>query len=124
MEYTEWFRTAETDRLAVATLLTAPDQLWSIITFHAQLAAEKYLKGYLAFRRQEPEKIHNLVALLEKAMKFDMSLNRLINDCEHLSYFSVEARYPENEESYTEAVALDAIAASDRICTAIQERIK
>ncbi|MFI5201806.1 MAG: HEPN domain-containing protein [Candidatus Kapaibacterium sp.] len=124
MDYAEWIRMAETDRRAVANLLAASDKLWSVITFHAQLAAEKYLKGYLAFRGQELEKIHNMVALLEKAMKFDETLELLDRDCEHLSYFSVEARYPEYEESYTESVAMDAIAASDRICTALRERMQ
>ena len=123
MDYTGWFRMAEIDRRAVATLFASPDKLWSVITFHAQLAAEKSLKGYLAFRGKEPEKIHNMIALIEDAMNFDPTLSILERDCNNLSYFSVEARYPEFEENYTEDVARDAIAASDRICNAIRERI-
>jgi len=123
MDYHDWFRMAEIDRRCIASELAAQDKLWSVITFHAQLAAEKSLKGYIAFCSEEPKKIHNMVALLEEAMKFDSTLAMLEADCDHLGYFSVEARYPEFEGDYIEDVARDAVAASDRICNAIRERI-
>jgi HEPN domain-containing protein len=123
MDYRDWFRMAEIDRRCVANLLAVSDKLWSVIAFHAQLAAEKYLKGYLAFRGQEPKKIHNLVDLLEEAMHFDPTLALLERDCDHLAYFAVEARYPEFEDDYTEEIAQDAIAASDRIRDAVLSRV-
>ncbi len=123
MDYTNWVRMAETDRRCVTNELAATDKLWSVICFHAQLAAEKYLKAFLSFRGFEPKKIHNMVDLLNEAMKFDSSLAMLERDCDNLTYFSVEARYPEFEEDYNEDIARDAIAASDRICNAIRDRI-
>jgi HEPN domain-containing protein len=123
MDYHEWFRMTEIDRRCIVNELAASDKLWSVIAFHAQLAAEKCLKGYLAFQNQEPKKIHNMVDLLNEAMKFDSTLDVLERDCDHLAYFAVEARYPEFEEDYTEDVAKDAIAASDRIYHAILSRL-
>ena len=123
MDYTDWIRMAEIDLRCIGNELAVSDKLWSVIAFHAQLASEKYLKAFLAFSGQEPRKIHNMVDLLEETMKYDASLNVFQQDCENLSYFSVEARYPEFEEDYTEEIARDAVAAAERICNAIRSRL-
>jgi hypothetical protein len=44
-------------------------------------------------------------------------------DCDALTEFAVDARYEDFIEYNSEPVALRAVAASDRICAAIRERI-
>ena len=61
--------------------------------------------------------------LLVECQMFDPSLNEFVNDCGHLSLFSVDSRYPVYEGDYDEQSALLAVAASDRICKAIRERL-
>ena len=61
--------------------------------------------------------------LLNRCCKFDSSLKILMNDCDHLSFFSVDSRYPQFEGTYDEKAADLAVAASDRICNAIRERL-
>ena len=58
MDHTYWIRLAEIDWRCIANEMASTDKLWSIISFHAQLAAEKYLKAFLAFKGHEPQKIH------------------------------------------------------------------
>lgn len=118
-----WIRIAEEDRTAIQTLRTGNGP-WRIVVFLAQSAAEKYLKGFLQYHDLDPERTHDMEELLEECEKFDSSLSVLAVDCGNLSFFSVDARYPDFEGTYDEDSARRAIAASDRICNAIRERMK
>lgn len=122
-DYRYWLRIAEDDLTCVRNELAAVDKPWAVIAFHSDLAAEKYLKAYLAFHRKQPERTHDLSALLDEAMKFDPSLEMLLQDCSDLGYFSIDARYPGIPADYSERLGLGAVAASERICKAILERL-
>ena len=117
-----WIRIAEEDKTAIEHL-RASNGPWRIVVFLASSAAEKYLKGYLAFQDCDPERTHDMNKLLVEARTFDPSLSEFVADCGHLSLFSVDSRYPEYEADYDENSALLAIAASERICNAMRDRI-
>jgi HEPN domain-containing protein len=118
-----WIRIAEEDRTGIRNELAASEKVWRLIVFLAQSAAEKYLKGYLAYQGRSPERTHDMGDLLTECRGIDPSLEVLIEDCDHLSFFSVDARYPEFEGVYDEEAARRAVAASERICNAIQDRL-
>jgi len=117
-----WLRIAEEDRMAIRSL-SADAGPWRIVVFLASSAAEKYLKAFLAFHDRDPERTHDMNKLLIEGRTFDASLDELVSDCGHLSLFSVDSRYPEYEGDYDEVSARRAVAASDRVCMAIRERI-
>lgn len=63
-----WFRKAEKDISAVNALIGSAE-LYDAATFHAQQAAEKYLKGYLAFCGvTNIPNTHNLLSLYSCAV--------------------------------------------------------
>jgi HEPN domain-containing protein len=122
-DYNYWVRIAEEDRTVIRNEFAAVEKVWRIIVFLAQSAAEKYLKAFIAFQETEPKWTHDMGELLKVCMSFDPALSVLNADCDHLTLFSVDARYPEFEGDYDENAARLAVAASDRICDAIRERI-
>ena len=61
-----WFQKAENDLLNVRNNLQAEQYASDTVCFHCQQAAEKYLKGFLAWRRVPFTKIHDLLELLKQ----------------------------------------------------------
>jgi HEPN domain-containing protein len=64
------------------------------ICFHFQQAAEKYLKCYVIAHELEFLKIHDLPLLLKICESKDASFEQLRVDCEYLTTFYVDTRYP------------------------------
>jgi HEPN domain-containing protein len=64
------------------------------ISFHFQQAAEKYLKSYIIAHELEFLKIHDLPLLLKICTSKDLSFGHLRDDCEFLTTFYVDTRYP------------------------------
>ncbi len=62
--------------------------------FHLQQAAEKYLKGFLLFKGWELQRIHNLEALLNEAIRFEPRLERFREFCEEATDLYTLERYP------------------------------
>jgi HEPN domain-containing protein len=90
----EWLGKANEDfEFALANL--KEDKPFSAqICFHFQQAAEKYLKTYIVAKELEFRKIHDLPLLLKICISNDPSLEELQGDCEYLTAFYVETRYP------------------------------
>jgi len=64
------------------------------ICFHFQQAAEKYFKSYVIAHELEFLKIHDLPLLLKICASEDASFEQLRDDCEYLTTFYIETRYP------------------------------
>lgn len=62
--------------------------------FHAQQAGEKVLKAFLVYHGAKPQKTHDLVVLLTACTDIEPGLSDLEEDCEQLSLYAVESRYP------------------------------
>ena len=110
----------ENDFKNIRASLASADPAWDTVCFHAQQAAEKYLKAYLVFQGDIPPRTHDLGVLLRLARDFDDALDSLRADCEFLTDYAVEARYPDIVEP-DEAAARGSLAASGRIKSAINE---
>ena len=67
------------------------------ICFHAQQAAEKNLKAYLAARGQSVQKTHDLSSLLRTAASHDPSFTSLQVHAGVLAPFAVDIRYSESK---------------------------
>lgn len=90
----EWVRKAESDLLAAEYLLTLGQEDYFTAAFHAQQAAEKFLKAFLV-RHQIPfGKTHDIEELLELAAKPAAPLRRQLASAGMLTPFGVEFRYP------------------------------
>src|SRR3989442_1374276 len=109
-----WVRKAENDFKNIHASLTSADPAWDTVCFHAQQAAEKYLKAYLVLRGDIPPRTHDLGLLLRLAKDFDPTLDSLKTECDFLTDYAVEARYPDVVEP-DETAARGAVAAAERI---------
>lgn len=66
----------------------------AIFGFHAQQAAEKYLKAVLAIDQERPERTHDLRALAYQCGQSGHPLPDDLQDVLELSPFAVQERYP------------------------------
>lgn len=122
-DYRNWISKAEEDWLAIRNNITAAETPWAVVCFHAQQAAEKYLKAFLVHRGYQPEKIHALDRLLVECLAFDQNLNGLKEDCMQLTDHAVDSRYPDTLVKDEERIAREAVAMAERICDAIRQRL-
>jgi HEPN domain-containing protein len=89
----EWIKKADLD-LKAAVRLSAEGEFRDVVGFHAQQAAEKYLKALLTRHQIEFPKTHvirRLLILLERA---DPLMAAALDDANWLSPFGAEIRYP------------------------------
>ena len=113
--YTTWLVKAENDLLNIENNLKASNVPWDTVCFHAQQAAEKFLKAFLVFNAQPLIRTHDLVALLATCAQVNVSLATLQSDCQKLSYYAVGVRYPSDLYEPTESDAREMVEAARRI---------
>ena len=120
---TAWIRKAEQNLAAVALLIPSDDAPWDIVVFHAQQAAEKFLKAFLVSREQQPPKVHDLPRLLKLCVAFAPDLARFADECAFLSPLAVLSRYPGDEAESAREDAEKGIDIARRIREAILEHL-
>jgi len=118
-----WLDIARDDLRAGEKALSGDDPLPRDACFHAQQAAEKYLKAYLVFRGFHPRRTHDLELLLEECADFDPRFRGLAAACEFLNPFAIEARYPSRIAEYTVEQAGRGLDLAERIAEFVGSRI-
>jgi len=89
----EWFSKGQKD-IEDAEFLLNNNRAKETVSFHIQQAAEKYLKGFLIYSGWKLEKVHDLVKLLEEAIKFNKSFSKFVKPMRKITNFYFESRYP------------------------------
>jgi HEPN domain-containing protein len=109
-----WFQKAENDLLSVQNNLKAEQYASDTVCFHCQQAAEKYLKGFLAWHQMPFAKTHDLLDLLRRLMQIsNMDAQMLSDNLLLLDRYSVSIRYPqEYEEEPDEEEVREAVEAA------------
>jgi HEPN domain-containing protein len=100
-EFEKWFKKAENDLIAVKNLISLSDAPFDICCFHAQQAAEKYLKAYLVARNIDFPKTHDLVKLLIICKQKDANFSALEIQCDNLTDYGITHRYPDDMDELT-----------------------
>lgn len=91
----EWIAKAEEDYWAAKYLSEkSKEKLSTVICFHAQQCAEKYLKALCTKHDIEPPKIHSLETLLDILVLEIPELEEYRESLTNLTPYSVEYRYP------------------------------
>jgi HEPN domain-containing protein len=116
-----WWRKGESD-LTNARMCLAANQVLDTACFHAQQAAEKYLKVYMSFNKIEFPFIHNLEKLVEICAARDPEFSIIKERAQSLTPFAVEARYDENFWPDTDT-AREAICGAEYIRQFIADRL-
>jgi len=93
-----WLEKARRDLIIAKKELDSEELFTDIVCFHAQQAAEKYLKAYLLWEEVEFPRTHVLEDLVLLAGQRDTTFLTLKDVVVLLTPYAVEARYPEFEE--------------------------
>lgn len=110
-----WLAKAQEDLLAAEWLLMRPDSLPASVSFHAQQAAEKSLKAYLAWHEQPFGKTHSLVALVARCLALDPDFEMLRRSATILTPYAVDSRYPGDLPELSVAEAQEALALAEDV---------
>jgi HEPN domain-containing protein len=111
----QWLDKAEEDFAAAEFLVSRDAPYPHVVAFHAQQAAEKYLKAYLTWRQVEFPKTHDLNELLDLVGSVDAALARALQEADELTPFGVDVRYPGVFPKVTAEVARRALQVAGEI---------
>jgi HEPN domain-containing protein len=103
-EVRAWVEKAESDLKAVDLLIPAGDAPFDVICFHAQQAAEKYLKATLTCLGVPFPKTHDL-AVLVGLFPRESALPGELADLSELTDAAISVRYPGFFEEYDRETA-------------------
>lgn len=92
-EFEKWFKKAEGVLMIIQNIIQLKDALYDLCCFHAQQAAEKYLKAYLVIRNTAFPKTHDLVQLIQICLTFNNSFNDILKISYRLSEYGTTPRY-------------------------------
>ena len=109
-----WLKKARRDLIVALNELSRSEPLTDIICFHAQQAAEKYLKAYLVWAEIDFPKTHVLEQLVLLAGQKDPGFLTLKDEVPLLTPYAVETRYPEFEEPLLED-AQEAVQVAEKV---------
>jgi HEPN domain-containing protein len=113
----EWLNLAQED-LATATDMV-PRHRWRHVCFHAQQAAEKFIKALLMSRQIEIPRTHDFEKLMQR-LADAKSLGLLDPDILDLSEYAVDTRYPKDS---VEALAADDAERALVAAKKVEERV-
>jgi HEPN domain-containing protein len=119
-----WLRKARLDLRAAAFEMAAPEEgLWGDVLFHAQQAAEKALKAFLAWHDVPFRKTHNLEAIGEQCVALDATLVAAVDLAAPLTEYAWRFRYPGELREPQRDEAADALAAARHVFEEIETRL-
>lgn len=119
-----WLGKAQLDLRAAAHELAAPDAgLLGDVMFHAQQAAEKAMKAFLAWHDVPFRKTHNLEELGRQCAALDATLGPLADQAAPLTECAWKFRYPGELEEPTREEAEWALATAQKVYEAVIGRL-
>ena len=113
---------AELDLKAAAHEMTA-EGLWADVMFHAQQAAEKSMKAFLAWHDVPFRKTHNLEELGQQCVSVDAMLAPAADQATPLTEYAWKFRYPGETDEPDHERAEEALAAARSVYQGILARI-
>jgi HEPN domain-containing protein len=90
----QWLRKSYTDLRSAERLAGPPDAILATAFYHCQQAAEKAVKGYLAFCDHPLEKTHNVKALVRLATRYEPRFSAWEEAAQRLTPYAVAFRHP------------------------------
>jgi HEPN domain-containing protein len=110
------------DLRAAAHEISGPG-LWADIVFHAQQAAEKAFKAFLAWHDLPFGKTHSLQALGRECAVLDAKLSTAARQAAPLTEYAWKFRYPGEREEPTREEAEKALATARQVYEAVLSRL-
>lgn len=121
----EWLIKADEDFEFAQINLEEQRSFYAQICFHFQQSAEKYLKAYIVAYELAFRKVHELPMLLKTCLLKDSSFEELNDDCEFLTTFYIETRYPVHwPTQFSQTEAEKCLEAARKIRDFVRERLR
>jgi len=121
----DWLERIDQDLRALEAILNADESAaWGAAGFHAQQAAEKYLKILLVQAGIHPPKIHKMEELIGLVRSEGYDFPPFTNECQLLNPYAVSIRYPEQAPLPNEPAGRETVAAAKRIVDAAKALIR
>ncbi len=120
----QWLAKAEQDMGAIKALLDSAPPFLHPACFHAQQAAEKYLKAFLTWHQVEFPKTHVFGKLLDLMSQVDEALAASISGVTALTPSGVEVRYPGDIPEPTRAEAEAALELARTVRDAVRRALE
>jgi len=120
----QWLAKAEQDMRASEALLVAEPPLLYPACFHAQQAAEKYLKAFLTWHQIEFPKTHAIEQLLDLVKDAEPETASSLRDAVALTPYGVDIRYPGDQPEPNQEEAREAVELARKVRDAVMDRLK
>jgi HEPN domain-containing protein len=121
-DYNTWMDRAKSS-LVISKTRYDENVFYEDLCFQAQQAVEKALKALLIFYKVDPEKTHNLVALIKELSKY-ITIPEEINETAILNDYAVQTRYPGGYTPIEEEEYNNAIIIAEKCIKWIEKKIK
>jgi HEPN domain-containing protein len=119
-----WLSKAELDLRAAAHEISAPEEgLWGDVMFHAQQAAEKAMRAFLAWHDVPVRKTHNLEELGRQCVELDANPGTLADQAAPLTEYAWRFRYPGESDEPVREEAEHALVVARIVYSAILTRM-
>ncbi len=115
----QWLSKGLADLAAARHLLGGGPELSYGAAFHAQQAAEKFLKAVLVWHQVEFPKTHDIGRLVDLVHTTDPALADLTREATALTLYAVETRYPGDLAAPDPGEARQALALAERVREAV-----
>jgi HEPN domain-containing protein len=116
-----WLARAELDLRAADLELGTPDAgLWGDVAFHAQQAAEKALKAFLALHDEPFRKTHSIEEIGRACTAIAPGLGEFVDAAAPLTEFAWKFRYPGDVSDPTREEAGRAVAVARKLVLAVK----
>jgi len=122
----EWLKRADSDLKFAQVSLAEFDDFYSQMCILCHDGVEKYLKAYIASCGIKPERIHDLVTLLNDCMqlsKYPVSLEACEEGCRILNRYYTPLKYPSHYPIATKEQAREAVEKAIEISRVIKKEI-
>jgi len=120
----EWLAKTDEDFEFARVNFQESKPFFAQICFHFQQAAEKYLKSFIIAHELEFLKIHDLPLLLKICLSKDPFFEQLREDCEYLTTFYVDTRYPVHwPTKFSHHEAQKVFEAAERIRSVVKDKL-
>jgi HEPN domain-containing protein len=100
-DHEKWFKKTEGDLLDIKNNFSAKEIAIDAACFHAQQAAEKYMKEYLVSKGTNFPKTHDLEMLLDLCAGKNLQFSELLPQIKSLNDYAILPRYPDEMDDLT-----------------------
>lgn len=120
----QWLGKAHRDLLAASVLLEADLEDYENAGFHAQQAAEKYIKAFLVRHQIEFPKTHDIAILRQLVDKIDRRTAEQLASAEVLTPYGVTFRYPGASTMVSREDGQQALRMAEQVRDAVLEQLR